>query len=100
MCPPARLWLLANETRGIVRAAASRVYGDRWIRTERAGAVHLAVSHPGRRDLIRCNAFFHPLLQRAEHVKFGGAVAPAAVRHARDHEQPVRIPHFYVLANR
>src|SRR5262249_16535230 len=62
-----------------------------WKRTERACAIRLAAANAGSIDVVRGMLRFHPLLQRGHGVEAAGTIASAAMRHSRDHEQPVGI---------
>src|SRR5215472_552059 len=80
----------AVEILGLVRAAGAFIKRNLRIRTERARPFDLIARVTRRRDRIRCLVLFYPLLQRGDSIEPIGAIAAAAVRHSRHHEQPVR----------
>src|SRR5689334_4916803 len=86
---PERLLRLTREVRRVIGAAASLVHRDLRVRAQRARAIHLVSGVARRHDRVRGFPFFHPLLDRADHVEAVRAIAASAMRHPRNHEQPV-----------
>src|SRR5258705_4133411 len=78
----------ADEVLGVVDAARSLVARDLWIRAERTAAIDLAGGRVRRQDRGGRLALLAPLLERRQRVEDVGALAAAAVSHARRVEQP------------
>src|ERR1043165_1706598 len=83
----------ADEARRGVRAARSFVCSHLRVRAERPGTIGSSVDEARGGNVVGRLLLLHPLFEGREHVERGGAVAAAAVAHARYHEQPVAVLH-------
>src|ERR1051326_115421 len=79
--------LPANEILRVIGAAAALILGDLRIRAERARSFHRSVIDARGDHHIRCVAFFHPLLDRADLVEHIRAFTAAAMAHSRFQEE-------------
>src|SRR5437660_7230589 len=81
----------ADEVCGVVGAACAGPLCFLWVGAERSGSLGLAVGDAGRDNFLWRGSFFHPLLERLNHVEGRCAGAAAAVLHARHHEEAIEL---------